>query len=351
MSHDQGRGHAVWAPTGEGYACIPTSHIIGVDRTPRPALDQRTAQGRAVRSFPSYPRQELVGETTPGALPRERRGEQSTRPHDQDRARGGPTDAAPAVWNRCGSARLRHRTHRGHGCVGGHVNGRVEEAIGAAMAYPGPAIIEFRVARTEDVYPEGIAPADCRLSHTRPVWRLENGRAVVYTKQSEQAHVSLGVHSLPLDHPDRSHPCARYGNRPRAATVRPLTKMLAEPQRRGQNSCGDAIVPILTRLPLLGFFRVAPVFALCFAVSPGFAQSVGLPKSSSASASPTVAEPPRSQGGLPHAPSGPLDETATRSAAARARMLECGHQWSAMKKAGTASGTWRDFSKVCLARK
>jgi acetolactate synthase-1/2/3 large subunit len=30
---------------------------------------------------------------------------------------------------------------------------QMEEAIGAAMAYPGPAIIEFRVARTEDVYP------------------------------------------------------------------------------------------------------------------------------------------------------------------------------------------------------
>jgi predicted Zn-dependent peptidase len=30
-----------------------------------------------------------------------------------------------------------------------------------------------------------------------------NGRVFVSTKQSEQAHVSLGVHSLPLDHPDR----------------------------------------------------------------------------------------------------------------------------------------------------
>jgi acetolactate synthase I/II/III large subunit len=29
----------------------------------------------------------------------------------------------------------------------------LEDAIGAAMAYPGPAIVEFRVARTEDVYP------------------------------------------------------------------------------------------------------------------------------------------------------------------------------------------------------
>ena len=30
-----------------------------------------------------------------------------------------------------------------------------------------------------------------------------NGRVVVHTKQSEQAHVVLGVHSLPLEHPDR----------------------------------------------------------------------------------------------------------------------------------------------------
>jgi hypothetical protein len=29
----------------------------------------------------------------------------------------------------------------------------LSDSIGAAMAYPGPAIIEFRVARTEDVYP------------------------------------------------------------------------------------------------------------------------------------------------------------------------------------------------------
>src|SRR5438552_1248747 len=31
--------------------------------------------------------------------------------------------------------------------------------------------------RTEKVFPENIAHDDCRLSHTRPVWRLENGRA------------------------------------------------------------------------------------------------------------------------------------------------------------------------------
>src|SRR5256885_15983320 len=33
--------------------------------------------------------------------------------------------------------------------------------------------------RTEEVYPDGVPPSDCWLSHTRPVWRLEQGRAVL----------------------------------------------------------------------------------------------------------------------------------------------------------------------------
>jgi transposase len=33
--------------------------------------------------------------------------------------------------------------------------------------------------RSEDVYPDGVPRSDCWLSHTRPVWRLENGRAVL----------------------------------------------------------------------------------------------------------------------------------------------------------------------------
>jgi hypothetical protein len=33
--------------------------------------------------------------------------------------------------------------------------------------------------RTEAVYPEGSSPSECYLSHTRPVWRLENHRAVL----------------------------------------------------------------------------------------------------------------------------------------------------------------------------
>jgi transposase len=34
-----------------------------------------------------------------------------------------------------------------------------------------------RAARTETVYPEDCDPDDCRPSHTRVAWRLEDGRA------------------------------------------------------------------------------------------------------------------------------------------------------------------------------
>jgi hypothetical protein len=37
--------------------------------------------------------------------------------------------------------------------------------------------------RTESVYPEGVPPDACYLSHVRPVWRLENGRAVLIAYQ------------------------------------------------------------------------------------------------------------------------------------------------------------------------
>ena len=36
-----------------------------------------------------------------------------------------------------------------------------------------------RAVRTEKVLPVGVAKADCRLSHTRVAWRLENGQAVL----------------------------------------------------------------------------------------------------------------------------------------------------------------------------
>ena len=37
--------------------------------------------------------------------------------------------------------------------------------------------------RTESVFPEGVERHDCQLSHVRPVWRLENGRAVLVAYQ------------------------------------------------------------------------------------------------------------------------------------------------------------------------
>jgi len=37
--------------------------------------------------------------------------------------------------------------------------------------------------RTEKCFPEGVPQQECQLSHTRPVWRLENGRAVLIAYQ------------------------------------------------------------------------------------------------------------------------------------------------------------------------
>jgi predicted Zn-dependent peptidase len=45
--------------------------------------------------------------------------------------------------------------------------------------------------------------ADADAGEPEPTAACANGRVQISTKQSEQAHVSLGVHSRPLDHPDR----------------------------------------------------------------------------------------------------------------------------------------------------
>ena len=37
--------------------------------------------------------------------------------------------------------------------------------------------------RTEQCFPDDVPPQDCHLSHTRPLWRLENGRAVLVAYQ------------------------------------------------------------------------------------------------------------------------------------------------------------------------
>jgi hypothetical protein len=39
------------------------------------------------------------------------------------------------------------------------------------------------VARTEPVYPDGVPPEQCRLSHVRQIWRSENGRSVLVAYQ------------------------------------------------------------------------------------------------------------------------------------------------------------------------
>jgi predicted Zn-dependent peptidase len=44
---------------------------------------------------------------------------------------------------------------------------------------------------------------DAETGEPEPTAPHANGRVVVHSKQSEQAHVILGVQSLPLDHPDR----------------------------------------------------------------------------------------------------------------------------------------------------
>jgi predicted Zn-dependent peptidase len=48
----------------------------------------------------------------------------------------------------------------------------------------------------------GDLPA-AETGEPEPAAPYANGRVAVSTKASEQAHISLGVHSLPLDHPDR----------------------------------------------------------------------------------------------------------------------------------------------------
>ena len=77
-------------------------------------------------------------------------------------------------------------------------------------------------------------------------------------------------------------------------------------------------------------------------------------------AQPQPAPPPlRTTGQSPSRPEGMVQtlpasqevDAGSRNVAARARMLECGHQWSNMKRAGTAAGTWKDFSRGCLAQK
>ena len=64
------------------------------------------------------------------------------------------------------------------------------------------------------------------------------------------------------------------------------------------------------------------------------------------------APPSRPESAVQRSPASQEIDAGSRNVAARARMLECGHQWSNMKRAGTAAGgTWKDFSRGCLGQR
>ena len=62
------------------------------------------------------------------------------------------------------------------------------------------------------------------------------------------------------------------------------------------------------------------------------------------------AAPPAPGASPPSRSEGPPPPQVSQDAAARTRMHECGHQWSALKKSGnTGTLTWKEFSATCLA--
>ncbi|WP_131117336.1 hypothetical protein [Lichenihabitans psoromatis] len=87
------------------------------------------------------------------------------------------------------------------------------------------------------------------------------------------------------------------------------------------------------------------------AATPGAPGKSGAPAGAPAGGA-AAASGRSSQGGssaMPRAPAAPTGAVAPQDAAARARMHECGHQWSTIKKAGNAgSMTWKEFSSTCL---
>jgi predicted Zn-dependent peptidase len=64
----------------------------------------------------------------------------------------------------------------------------------------GGRIGDDAVARTQELLGDLPAVATGEPEPTKP---YENGRVKVFTKQSDQAHLVLGVPSYPLEHPDR----------------------------------------------------------------------------------------------------------------------------------------------------
>ena len=57
--------------------------------------------------------------------------------------------------------------------------------------------------RTEKCFPVGVAESDCRLSHTRVVWRLEGGQAVL---------VAYEIHRAPDGRYEKSWACLIEAN-------------------------------------------------------------------------------------------------------------------------------------------
>jgi transposase len=49
-----------------------------------------------------------------------------------------------------------------------------------------------KAARTEQVYPDGVDPEQCKLSHTRVVWRFEDGRSVLVAYEVYRFRNSFG---------------------------------------------------------------------------------------------------------------------------------------------------------------
>ena len=105
-----------------------------------------------------------------------------------------------------------------------------------------------------------------------------------------------------------------------------------------------------TRRPSGGVFAAAMslMTATCVVLPP--AAQAGQAALSTPSRGDAVA-PRGTEAAMPKSAPAPDVDLSSRSVAARARMNECGHQWSNMKHAGTAAGTWKDFSRGCLAQR
>jgi hypothetical protein len=87
-----------------------------------------------------------------------------------ERSRGGSgtTKVAEPFSMRAEQQRQKARGKKGRKPKRPRRRGRITTAEKVALA-----------SRSEAVFPTGVPEQDCKLSHTRPVWRLENGQAVL----------------------------------------------------------------------------------------------------------------------------------------------------------------------------